>query len=100
MKGYTTHEVEGDSVKFTQKIYKRNCSPCSNGKLWCSYNFRNAKKKTNRDHNTIHLKFMEDYNMMRITARPTADMETRVPMQYLMTSYFAASNWALNAWIS
>lgn len=38
--------------------------------------------------------------MMQITVRPTADMETRVPMQYLITSYFAASNWALNAWIS
>lgn len=29
---------------------------------------------------------------MRITARPTADIETRVPMQYFMTSYLAASS--------
>ena len=40
------------------------------------------------------------YNKMRSTARPTADIETRVPMQYLITSYFAASNWAFNEWIS
>lgn len=37
------------------------------------------------------------YIKIRTTASPTADMETRVPMQYLITSYFAASNWALNA---
>lgn len=36
----------------------------------------------------------------RIMARPTAEMETRVPMQYLITSYFAASSCALSAWIS
>ena len=40
---------------------------------------------------------VEHYNKIRTTARPTADMETRVPMQYLITSYFAASNWAFNA---
>jgi hypothetical protein len=40
------------------------------------------------------------YIKMRSTARPTAEMETRVPMQYFITSYFAASNWALKAWIS
>ena len=37
---------------------------------------------------------------MRNTSRPIADIETRVPMQYLITSYFAASNWAFNEWIS
>lgn len=36
----------------------------------------------------------------RNTARPTAEIETRVPIQYLITSYFAASSCALNAWIS
>lgn len=35
-----------------------------------------------------------------MTARPTAEIETTVPMQYLITSYLAASNWALKAWIS
>lgn len=40
------------------------------------------------------------YIRMRITARPTAEMEASVPMQYLITSYFAASNCALNSWIS
>lgn len=40
------------------------------------------------------------YIKMRTTASPTADMDTRVPMQYLITSYFAASSWALKAWIS
>lgn len=37
---------------------------------------------------------------MRTAARPTAEMETRVPMQYFITSYFPASNWARKAWIS
>ena len=37
------------------------------------------------------------YIKMRSTARPTAEIETRVPMQYFMTSYLAASNWALKA---
>lgn len=47
-------------------------------------------------HNTKH----HVYIKIRSTARPTAEMETRVPMQYFITSYFAASNWALKAWIS
>lgn len=37
------------------------------------------------------------YNKIRTTARPTAEMETSVPMQYLITSYFAASSPALSA---
>lgn len=37
---------------------------------------------------------------MRRVARPTAETDTRVPMQCFITSYFAASSWALNAWIS
>lgn len=41
-----------------------------------------------------------NYIIMRRTASPTAEMETSVPMQYLITSYLAASSWALNAWIS
>lgn len=40
------------------------------------------------------------YIMMRSIARPTAETETRVPMQYLIISYFAPSNWALIPWIS
>ena len=35
------------------------------------------------------------YIKMRSTARPTAEMETSVPMQYFITSYFAASSCAL-----
>lgn len=37
---------------------------------------------------------------IRRTAKPTAEMETRVPIQYFITSYFAASKCALNEWIS
>uniref|UniRef100_A0A0A9F5X8 Uncharacterized protein n=1 Tax=Arundo donax TaxID=35708 RepID=A0A0A9F5X8_ARUDO len=33
---------------------------------------------------------------IRRTASPTAEIETMVPMQYLMTSYFAASSWAFS----
>lgn len=40
------------------------------------------------------------YIRMRITARPTAETEASVPMQYLITSYFAASSWARSVWIS
>lgn len=40
------------------------------------------------------------YSKMRSIARPTAETETRVPMQYLIISYFAPSNWALIPWIS
>jgi len=40
------------------------------------------------------------YINIRRTARPTADIETSVPMQYFITSYLAASSWALKAWIS
>lgn len=50
-----------------------------------------------------HIRVMRvrfNYIIMRRTASPTAEMETSVPMQYLITSYLAASSWALNAWIS
>lgn len=40
------------------------------------------------------------YIRIRITARPTAETEASVPMQYLITSYFAASSWARSVWIS
>ena len=43
---------------------------------------------------------MESHMTIRRTARPTAEMETSVPIQYLITSYLAASNWALKVWIS
>lgn len=48
----------------------------------------------------VKRKKREFYIRMRTMARPTADIDTRVPMQYFITSYFAASNWAFNAWIS
>ena len=44
--------------------------------------------------------YTKSYIKMWIMASPTADMETRVPMQCLITSYLAASNWALKPWIS
>lgn len=40
------------------------------------------------------------YIKIRNTARPTAEIETSVPMQYFMTSYLAASSCALKEWIS
>lgn len=43
--------------------------------------------------NVLHIR-------MRTTARPTAEMETSVPIQYFIRSYFAASSCALSAWIS
>lgn len=32
------------------------------------------------------------YKRIRMTARPAAEIDTSVPMQYFMTSYFAASS--------
>ena len=62
---------------------------------------------TKHELNKFHLNFMKllfsiffNYKTIRIIARPTAEMETTIPIQYLITSYFAASRWALNAWIS
>lgn len=40
------------------------------------------------------------YRKIRTMARPTAEIEASVPIQTLITSYFAASSWARNAWIS
>lgn len=46
----------------------------------------------------VHIKsLLLDYKYKRTIARPTAEMETSVPIQYLITSYFAASSWALSA---
>lgn len=45
------------------------------------------------DHNLVHI-------MMRRKARPTADIEARVPIQYFITSNFAASSCAFTSIIS
>lgn len=67
---------------------------------YCTLNNNNNNKRAISSLFWGMLTLLHVYNSTRTTARPTADMETSVPMQYFIKSYFAASKWAFNAWIS
>lgn len=98
---------------FTERLQLRNQQSVRPISWWCFCKYQKncvVKSQIHRTPNCLKnfdiSGFLEKmskpspYIKMRTTANPTADMDTRVPMQYLITSYFAASSWALKAWIS